>query len=153
MTNRRRLSGEEPVLGDPPSREDSLLGHMPSMNPAAEKPFEDAISAVSGERDQQSLVCESRGAEPPVEHDDQGRGGGSAGSNEARRGSGESSDPHRGGSSEEPQSLGSHSKHNKSGGSSLSKDELREHAEQILERMQTGAAPIPTKVGRPTHKM
>lgn len=83
-TTRRRSSGEEPVLGDPPSREDSLLGHMPSVNPAVDKQFEDAISTVSGEHPGRQARLErlSEG----LQHSEQSRSrdGESAPSNEAR---------------------------------------------------------------------
>ena len=76
---------EEPVLGDPPSREDSLLGHMPSTNPAAEKQFEDAIATVSGDQQgkQQRLERVSEG--PQHGELSHGRDGDSAVSNDARQ--------------------------------------------------------------------
>ena len=76
---------EEPILGDPPSREDSLLGHMPSVNPAAEKQFEDAIKTVSGDQPgrQQRLERVSEG--PQHTERSQSRDGESALSNDARQ--------------------------------------------------------------------
>lgn len=76
---------EEPILGDPPSREDSLLGHMPSTNPAAEKQFEDAIATVSGDQPggRQRLERVSEG--PQHTELSQSRDGESAISNDARQ--------------------------------------------------------------------
>ena len=76
---------EEPILGDPPSREDSLLGHMPSTNPAAQKQFEDAIKCVSGDQPgrQQRLERVSEG--PQHTDRSQSRDGESAFSTDARQ--------------------------------------------------------------------
>lgn len=76
---------EEPILGDPPSREDSLLGHMPSTNPAAEKQFEDAIATVSGSQpgNQQRLERVSEG--PQHTEPSQSRDGESVLSNDGRQ--------------------------------------------------------------------
>ena len=84
VSQRPPAPGEEPVLGDPPSREDSLLGHMPSANPMAEKQFEDAIATVSGDQPgaRQRLEPVSEGAHHTEQS--QSRDGDSAVSNEAR---------------------------------------------------------------------
>ena len=178
-----RSSGEEPVLGDPPSREDSLLGHMPSVNPAADKEleFDCAIAAVSGgelgscradagQRNTLERVSEGENAA----RDEASRDGAeSAPSNQARQGSeptsasqtGQSSDRRRsseqGAPLESPgqslgsrpgqslgdrpgQSLGSNrQQRNVSGGSSMSREDIREHAANIMDRMKSSVQPLP----------
>ena len=76
---------EEPILGDPPSREDSLLGHMPSTNPAAEKQFEDAIATVSGDQPGGKQRLERVSEGPQHTELSQSRDGESAISNDARQ--------------------------------------------------------------------
>ena len=68
-----------------------------------------------------------------------------------RQGSGEQSSRSRssGDGQRERQSLGG--KPNASGGSNMSRDEIKEHAENILERMRGESHHIPTKVGRACH--
>ena len=185
----RRSSGEEPVLGDPPSREDSLIGHMPSVNPAADKEqeleFDSAIAAVSGgelgscraDAGQRSML--ERVSEGGYAGKDEASGDGaeSAPSNQARQGSeptsssqtGQSSDRRRSSDHGVPlespgqslgsrpgqslgdrpgQSLGSNGQQrNVSGGSSMSREDIREHAANIMDRMKSSAQPLPsTKV-------
>ena len=85
VSNVPQNAEEEPILGDPPSREDSLLGHMPSANPAAQKEFDDAIATVSGNQQggQQRLERVSEG--PQHTELSQSRDGESAISNDARQ--------------------------------------------------------------------
>ena len=176
----QRSSGEEPVLGDPPSREDSLLGHMPSVNPAADKEqeFDSAIAAVSGGKlgscragagQQSALDRVSEGGNVAKEEGSGGDGAESAPSNQARQGSEPSSasrtersserrrSSERGIPLESPgqslgdrpgQSLGSNGQQrNVSGGSSMSREDIREHAANIMDRMRSSAQPLPpTKV-------
>lgn len=180
-----RSSGEEPVLGDPPSREDSLLGHMPSVNPAADKEqeleFDCAIAAVSGgelgscravagQRNTLERVSEGENAA----RDEASRDGAeSAPSNQARQGSeptsasqtGQSSGRRRSSDQGVPldspgqslgsrpgqslgdrpgQSLGSNGQQrNVSGGSSMSREDIREHAANIMDRMKSSVQPLP----------
>ena len=179
----RRSTGEEPVLGDPPSREDSLLGHMPSVNPAADKEqeFDSAIAAVSGgelgscraDAGQRSTL-ERVGEGENAARDEASRDGAeSAPSNQARQGSeptsasqtGHSSDRRRSSDHGVPlessgqslgsrpgqslgdrpgQSLGSNGQQrNVSGGSSMSREDIREHAANIMDRMKSSAQPLP----------
>ena len=150
LGSKRRSSGEEPVLGDPPSREDSLLGHMPSVNPAANTPlteqqFEDAIANASGNGMRSAPRRSSGGANEQRTPQSSNRSGDrdAGGSDEAQRGSSGTSV----GEGEEPgrhQSLGSKQQDS---GSSMSRDEICEHAEHILERMKGEEHTIPTKVG------
>ena len=176
----RRSSGEEPVLGDPPSREDSLLGHMPSVNPAADKEeqFDSAIAAVSGgelgscragagQRSTLERVSEGGNTAKDSASKD---GAESAPSNQARQGSEpisnsqtERSSEHRRSSEhggppdstrqsldDRPgQSLGSNGQQrNVSGGSSMSRDEIQEHAANIMDRMRSSAQPLPPTKAR-----
>ena len=173
----RRSSGEEPVLGDPPSREDSLLGHMPSVNPAVDKEqeFDSAIAAVSGgelgscraDAGQRSTLERVSEGENAARDEASRDGAESAPSNQARQGSeptstsqtGQSSDRRRssehGAPLESPgQSLGSRpgqslgstgQQRNVSGGSSMSREDIREHAANIMDRMKSSAQPLPSK--------
>ena len=169
-----RSSGEEPVLGDPPSREDSFLGHMPSVNPAADKEqeFESAIAAVSGGELGQRSALERVGEGGNAAKDEaSGDGGESAPSNQARQGSEPTSTPQTERSSERRrssehgpppdspgqslgdrrgQSLGSNGpQRNVSGGSSMSRDDIREHAANIMDRMKSSLQPLPPTKVRP----
>ena len=181
----RRSSGEEHVLGDPPSREDSLLGHMPSVNPLADKEqeleFDSAIAAVSGgelgscraDAGQRSALWRVSEGGYAAKDEASGDGAESAPSNQARQGSeptstsqtGQSSDRRRssdhGAPLESPghslgsrpgqslgdqpgQSLGSNGQQrNVSGGSSMSREDIREHAANIMDRMKSSAQPLP----------
>ena len=149
-SERRRSSEEEPVLGDPPTREDSLLGHRPSVNPAAETPsteqqFEEAIATASGDGARSTPRRLKGGAdEQHTSHSSAHSGDRDAGgSDEAQRGSGGTSLAEREDSGKH-QSLGSKPQDS---GSSMSRDEIREQAEHILERMKGEDHTIPTKVG------
>lgn len=174
----RRSSREEPILGDPPSREDSLLGHMPSVNPAADQQQEidSAIAAVSGsnlgscraDAGQRSTL--ERVSEGGNTAKDSGDGAESAPSNQARQGSEPTSNSQTERSSERRrssehgvplespgqslgdrpgQSLGSNGQQrNVSASSSMSRDEIQEHAAHIMDRMKSSAQALPaSKVG------
>ena len=136
-------------MGDPPSREDSLLGHMPSANPLAdqEQQFDSAIAAVSGGKlgscradagQQGTLERVSEGGN--TAKDEGSRDGGEPGA--PRDSPGQSLGDRPG------QSLGSNGQQrNVSGGSSMSREDIREHAANIMDRMRSSAQPLPpTKV-------